>query len=52
VVLASAPEEMRAVLLAKHCARVLWPPCSTLATHRMVHEDTATSLLGHVLGLG
>jgi transposase len=48
---ASAPEELRAVLLAMLCARVLWP-ASKLATHRMLHDDTATSSLGCVLGVG
>jgi len=48
---ASAPEELRAVLLAMLCARVL-APASKLATHRMLHEDTATSSLGRVLGVG
>ena len=48
---ASAPEELRCVLLAMLCARVLWP-ASKLATHRMLHDDTATSSLGRVLGVG
>ena len=48
---ASAPEELRCVLLAMLCARVLWP-ASKLATHRMLHDDTATSSLGCVLGVG
>jgi len=48
---ASAPEELRSVLLAMLCARVL-APASKLATHRMLHEDTATSSLGRVLGVG
>jgi transposase len=48
---ASAPEELRSVLLAMLCARVLWPS-SKLATHRMLHDDTATSSLGRVLGVG
>ena len=48
---ASAPEELRSVLLAMLCARVLWP-ASKLATHRMLHDDTATSSLGRVLGVG
>ena len=49
--LASAPEELRSVLLAMLCARVLWPG-SKLATHRMLHDDTAASSLGRVLGVG
>jgi hypothetical protein len=48
---ASAPEELRSVLLAMLCARVLWP-ASKLATHRMLHDDSATSSLGRVLGVG
>jgi hypothetical protein len=48
---ASAPEELRSVLLAMLCARVLWPS-SKLATQRMLHDDTATSSLGRVLGVG
>ncbi len=48
---ASAPEESRSVLLAMLCARVLGP-ASKLATHRMLHDDTATSSLGRVLGVG
>jgi len=48
---ASAPEALRSVLLAMLCARVLWP-ASKLATHRMLHEDTATSSLGRLLGVG
>ena len=48
---ASAPEELRSVLLAMLCARVL-APASKLATHRMLHDDTATSSLGRVLGVG
>lgn len=32
-------------------ARVL-EPASKLATHRMLHDDTATSSLGRVLGVG
>ena len=49
--LASAPEELRSVLLAMLCARVLWPG-SKLATHRMLHDDTAASSLGRVLVWG
>ena len=32
-------------------ARLL-EPASKLATHRMLHDDTATSSLGRVLGVG
>jgi len=38
---AAAPEPLRAVLLAMVVARLL-TPASKLATHRMLHEDTAT----------
>jgi hypothetical protein len=48
---ASAPEELRSLLLAMLCARVLGP-ASKLATHHMLHDDTATNSLGRVLGVG
>jgi hypothetical protein len=47
----SAPQELQPVLQALLVARVL-QPASKLATHRMLHEDTATSSLGRVLGVG
>jgi transposase len=47
----SAPKELQPLLQAMLVARVL-EPASKLATHRMLHEDTATSSLGHVLGAG
>ena len=47
----SAPKELQPVLQAMLVARVL-EPASKLATHRMLHEDTATTSLGRVLGLG
>src|ERR1019366_6538350 len=47
---ASAPEELRPVLLAMLCARVLWP-ASKLATHRMLHDDT-DQLAGSGAGRG
>ena len=47
----SAPQELRALLQAMLVARVL-EPASKLATHRMLHDDTATSSLGRVLGVG
>jgi len=47
----SAPQELQPVLQALLVARVL-APASKLATHRMLHEDTATSSLGRVLGVG
>ncbi|MFZ5464182.1 MAG: IS1634 family transposase, partial [Pseudomonadota bacterium] len=48
---ASAPQELRPLLLAMVVARVL-EPASQLATQRMLHEDTATHSLGRVLGVG
>jgi hypothetical protein len=48
---ASAPEELRALLLAMLVARVLTPG-SKLATQRMLHDDTATHSRGRVLGVG
>jgi hypothetical protein len=47
----SAPQELQPVLQAMLVARLL-EPASKLATHRMLHEDTATSSLGRVLGVG
>lgn len=47
----SAPQELQPVLQAMLVARVL-DPASKLATHRMLHDDTATSSLGRVLGVG
>ena len=47
----SAPQELQPVLQAMLVARVL-EPASKLATHRMLHDDTATSSLGRVLGVG
>jgi hypothetical protein len=48
---AAAPAPLRPLLLALLAARVL-APASKLATHRMLHEDTATHSLGRVLGVG
>jgi hypothetical protein len=48
---AAAPEALGSVLLAMLVARVL-TPASKLATHRMLHDDTATHSLGRVLGVG
>ncbi|HEX2712047.1 MAG TPA: IS1634 family transposase [Candidatus Acidoferrales bacterium] len=48
---AAAPEALGPVLLAMLVARVL-TPASKLATHRMLHDDTATHSLGRVLGVG
>jgi hypothetical protein len=47
----SAPKELQPLLQAMLVARVL-EPASKLATHRMLHDDTATSSLGHVLDVG
>ena len=47
----SAPQELRPVLVAMLVARVL-SPASKLATHRMLHDDTANCSLGRVLGVG
>ena len=47
----SAPQELRPLLQAMLVARVL-EPASKLATHRMLHDDTATSSLGRTLGVG
>ncbi len=47
----SAPKELQPVLQAMLVARVL-EPASKLATHRLLHDDTATSSLGRVLGVG
>jgi hypothetical protein len=47
----SAPQELQPVLQAMLVARLL-EPASKLATHRMLHDDTATSSLGRVLGVG
>jgi len=47
----SAPSDLQPVLQAMLVARVL-EPASKLATHRMLHDDTATSSLGRVLGVG
>ena len=47
----AAPKELQPLLLAMLVARVI-APASKLATHRMLHNDTATSSLGRVLGVG
>ena len=47
----SAAQELRPLLQAMLVARVL-EPASKLATHRMLHDDTATSSLGRTLGVG
>jgi hypothetical protein len=47
----AAPKELRPVLLAMLVARVI-APASKLATHRLLHDDTANSSLGRVLGVG
>jgi hypothetical protein len=47
----SAPKELQPLLLAMVVARVI-EPASKLATHRLLHDDTASSSLGRVLGVG
>lgn len=47
----SAPKELQPLLQAMLVARVL-EPASKLATHRSLHEDTATTSLGRLLGVG
>lgn len=47
----TAPEPLRPLLLAMLVARVI-SPASKLATHRMLHDDTASHSLGRVLGVG
>ncbi len=47
----SAPQQLQPLLQAMLVARVL-EPASKLATHRALHDDTATSSLGRVLGVG
>ena len=47
----SAPKALQPLLLAMLVARVI-EPASKLATHRMLHDDTANSSLGRVLGVG
>ncbi|MGK2900093.1 MAG: IS1634 family transposase [Burkholderiaceae bacterium] len=47
----SAPQDLQPLLLAMLVARVI-EPASKLATHRQLHDDTASSSLGRVLGVG
>jgi transposase len=47
---AAAPLRLRPLLLALVVARVI-EPASKLATHRMLHADTAVHSLGRLLGL-
>jgi transposase len=47
----SAPKDLQPLLLAMLTARII-SPASKLATHRMLHDDTASTSLGRVLGLG
>jgi Transposase DDE domain len=47
----AAPKELQSVLLAMLVARLI-SPASKLATHRLLHDDTANSSLGRVLGVG
>jgi hypothetical protein len=48
---ASAPQSLQPLLMAMLVARVI-SPASKLATHRLLHDDTANSSLGRVLGVG
>lgn len=47
----SAPKPLQPLLLALLVARVI-APASKLATHRLLHDDTATCSLGRILGVG
>lgn len=47
----AAPQPLRPLLLAMLVARII-EPASKLATHRLLHDDTASSSLGRVLGVG
>ena len=47
----SAPEPLQPLLQAMLVARVI-EPASKLATHRQLHDDTASTSLGRVLGVG
>ena len=47
----SAPEPLQLLLQAMLVARVI-EPASKLATHRQLHDDTASTSLGRVLGVG
>ncbi|MEO7108757.1 MAG: IS1634 family transposase [Rhodoferax sp.] len=47
----SAPQELQPVLLAMLVARVI-EPGSKLATHRLLHDDTASCSLGRLLSGG
>jgi len=46
----AAPKELQPLLLAMLVARVI-APASKLATHRLLHQDTASCSLGRVLGV-
>ena len=47
----SAPQDLQPLLLAMLVSRVI-EPASKLATHRQLHDETASSSLGRVLGVG
>jgi len=47
----SAPTELQPVLMAMLVARVI-EPASKLATHRLLRDESASSSLGRVLGVG
>ena len=48
---APAPKDLQPLLLAMLVARLI-SPASKLATHRLLHDDTASCSLGRVLGVG
>jgi Transposase DDE domain len=48
---AQAPQDLQPLLLAMLVARLI-EPASKLATHRQLQDDTASSSLGRVLGVG
>jgi hypothetical protein len=47
----SCPQDLQPLLLAMLVARII-EPASKLATHRQLHDDTASTSLGRVLGVG
>jgi hypothetical protein len=47
----AAPADLQPLLLAMLVARIV-SPASKLSTHRLLHDDTASSSLGRVLGVG
>jgi transposase len=47
----TAPADLKPLLCAMLVARII-EPASKLATHRQLHDDTASTSLGRVLGVG